>query len=208
MGSSRTLTAKGRATRGRVLDAAVELVAQRGVAAVTLDDVQARSGVSRGQLYHYFDGRSALLLAVVDETAERVLGAQGELLDALDSWPAIERWLRFVEQMQATRAALGCPLGTLVGQLVPQDPASRHALASGFDRWEASLAEGLRTLRDRGELRRDADPERVATALMATLQGGYVLSQVRDDHEHFRRATDGARAILRDVRVTAPDAPR
>jgi len=200
------LTPKGRATRARVLDAAVELVAMRGVAAVTLDDVQERAGVSRGQLYHYFSGRTDLLHAVVGETTERVLGAQRELLGSLDSWDAIERWLVFVETRQSTRAANGCPLGTLVGQLVPQDPASRVALAAGFDRWEAQLADGLRALAARGELRDGVDPARLATAIMAAIQGGYLLSQVRADPGHFARAIDGARAIARDARQAEGDA--
>jgi AcrR family transcriptional regulator len=198
--TGRALTPKGQATRSRVLTAAVELVAERGVAAVTLDDVQERAGVSRGQLYHYFAGRSELLHAVVDATADWVIGAQRELLGALDSWAALERWLLFVESMQATRARSGCPLGTLVGQLVPQDDGSRRALAAAFDRWEGHLSAGLRTLGERGELRSDVDSARLATAVLAALQGGYLMSQVRGDHEHFRRATDGARAILRDAR--------
>src|SRR5271168_3274732 len=61
-------TAKGRATRERIVRAAAEMVAEQGVAAVTLDRVGARAPASRSQLYHYFADKDALVLAVVEET--------------------------------------------------------------------------------------------------------------------------------------------
>ena len=54
-------TAKGRATRARILAAASELISDRGVAETSLDDVIERAGVSKSQLYHYFEDRAALL---------------------------------------------------------------------------------------------------------------------------------------------------
>ena len=48
----------------------------------------------------------------------------------------------------------------------------------------------------RGELRGDADPERLATATMASLQGGLLLSQVRRDPGQLRAALDAALAYL------------
>jgi AcrR family transcriptional regulator len=63
-------TAKGRATRERIVIAAGELVFTRGVAETSLDLVLARAGASKSQLYHYFEDRSALLRAVVEENTE------------------------------------------------------------------------------------------------------------------------------------------
>ena len=71
-------TRRGRATRERIIRAAAELVAERGVAAVSLDDVGACAPASRSQLYHYFDDKEALIRAVVDATSDAVLGAQDE----------------------------------------------------------------------------------------------------------------------------------
>jgi TetR/AcrR family transcriptional regulator, transcriptional repressor for nem operon len=57
----------------------------------------------------------------------------------------------------------------------------RADLARGFDRWEQLFRDGLALMRDRGELRPDADPERLTFALMAALQGGFVLAQTARD---------------------------
>ena len=53
--------------RQRVLAAAGELFAARGVTAVTMDDIAARAGVGKGTLYRRFGDRSGLAAALIDE---------------------------------------------------------------------------------------------------------------------------------------------
>ena len=192
-----TSTAKGRATRDRIVRAAAELVAERGVAAVNLDDVGRRARTSRSQLYHYFDDKADLVHAVVDATSEAVLGAQDGLLEHLDSWAGIDRWFNALVELQRERHARGgCPIGSLAGQLAERDPQARAAIADGLGRWEAHLREGLTRMREHGKLAPDANPAKLATTTMAALQGGLLLTQVRRDPEQLRIALDGARTLL------------
>src|SRR3989449_5549586 len=175
-------TAKGRAMRERIVQAAAELVAEKGVAGVSLDDVRARTGASRSQLYHYFEDRDDLIRAVVEATTDAVLGRQDELFDHLDSWAGIDRWFEFMVQHQIEQQARGgCPIGSLAGQLAERDPKARAAIAEGLGRWEAYLREGLARMAARGELRAGADPAAPATATVARLPGGPPRTQVRRD---------------------------
>src|SRR2546426_12092331 len=106
-------TAKGRAMRERILQAAAELIAEKGTAGMSLDDVRVRTGASRSQLYHYFEDRDDLVHAVIDVTIDAVLDTQGELLDHLDSWASIDRWFDSLVQHQIGRQACGgCPIGS------------------------------------------------------------------------------------------------
>lgn len=195
-------TAKGRATRERIVRTAAELVAEHGVAAVSLDDVGRRAPASRSQLYHYFADKDALIRAVVDATSDAVLGAQKGLLEHLDSWAGIDRWFGAMVELQRERSARGgCPIGSLAGQLAERDPGARAAIADGLGRWEAHLRDGLTRMRDRGELASDADPAPLATATMATLQGGLLLTQVRRDPEQLRIALNAARTLLHAARA-------
>src|SRR6201993_5307767 len=162
-------TAKGRETRERILQAAAELVAEKGAAGMSLDDVRERTGASRSQLYHYFQDRDDLVRAVIDVTTDAVLGNQGDLLHHLDSWAGIDRWFDFMVEHQVEQQARGgCPIGSLAGQLAEQDPDARAAIAAGLDRWEAHLRAGLTRMQVRGKLRSDADPDALATATMAS----------------------------------------
>jgi len=58
--------------RRRVLDAAKQLFGERGIAAVTLDDVVAAAGVGKGTLFRRFGDKAGLAVALLDEQ-ERAL---------------------------------------------------------------------------------------------------------------------------------------
>src|SRR5215216_795174 len=82
--------------RERIVAAAAELIAERGVAQTSLDDVIERAGASKSQLYHYFEDRAALLRAVVVHNAGGVLGD----LPPLDGWRAIRSWFDTLAAIQ------------------------------------------------------------------------------------------------------------
>src|ERR671914_1696548 len=193
-------TARGRATRHRIVAAASELISERGIAETSLDDVIERAGASKSQLYHYFEDRAALLRAVVDHNTEQVLGDLGRLDD---SWKAIRAWLDSMVELQVARGGYGgCPIGTLVPQLGETDERARRALAGSFARWEAYLRDGLRAMQDNGKLVRRPDPDALATATMASIQGGLLLTQTRRDPGQLEIALDAAYAHLRVYAAT------
>ena len=68
---------KGQATRAALMDAAAGLFATRGYADVSIDDVLAETGVSRGALYHHFPGKEALFLAVFEAMEARIARRNG-----------------------------------------------------------------------------------------------------------------------------------
>jgi TetR/AcrR family transcriptional regulator, transcriptional repressor for nem operon len=191
-------TAKGRATRKRIVAAAAALIRERGVAETSLDDVIERAGVSKSQLYLYFEGRAALLREVVAHNTDLVLAAQEPHLDSLESWKAIRAWLDALVELQVTAGARGgCPVGSLVGQLAEADEQTRNVLADAFARWEEPLRRGLRSMQERGKLDRKAEPDRLATATLASIQGGLVLTQSRRDPSQLAVAVEAAYAHLR-----------
>ena len=194
-------TDKGRATRDRIITVAADLVRANGVRATSLDHVIDAAGVSKSQLYHYFDDKADLIRAVVDRTKTVLLDLQQAFLDRLDDWAGIGAWFDAIVADETSRHARGgCPLGSLVPELADSDELAREVLARAFDEWQQHLTEGLRRLQARGELRRDTDPEHLATATMASLQGGLLLSQVRRNPGQLRVALDAALAYLHQHR--------
>jgi AcrR family transcriptional regulator len=197
-------TNKGALTKARIARAAADLIWQQGVAATSLDDVQAATGTSRSQLYHYFGDKAALLRDVVSVQAERAFEEQGPILDRLDSWEALERWCDELVARKARQGCHGsCPIGSLVTQLAEVDPAARGDLAAAFERWESYLVAGFTAMRDRGDLVPEANPEDLAVATLASLQGGLLLAQAARSTQPLRSALDAA---LRHLRSWAPPA--
>ena len=186
-------TARGEATRARILQAAVDLMTVKGVAATTLDDVRAASSTSKSQLYHHYPDKDALVQDVIEHQAEEVLNTQGEQLRRLNSIRGLERWRDAIVQRSALRnGAYGCRLGSLASELSDQNEQARSALAGHFETWSGLITDGLRRMRDSGKLRPDADPERLAIGLLGALQGGYLLAQTEHDVKPMRIALDMA----------------
>ncbi|MBV9204068.1 MAG: TetR/AcrR family transcriptional regulator [Actinobacteria bacterium] len=175
----RRLTARGAATRARIIDAAASLVYERGFAGTSLDDVMAATGTSKSQLYHYFADKDALIREVIKAQLGRIIAAQQAAgLHEISSWEALQRWCdHFVTATRATQGAGGCPLGSLVGELADQSEPARHVLAQCFADWQSDLSEGFTVMRDNGELAAQADPAELALTMLSALQGGLLMAQ-------------------------------
>jgi AcrR family transcriptional regulator len=65
--------------RRQLIDAARRCAAERGFASLTVDDVCAEAGVSKGAFYLYFAQKRELLLALLQDDAERLDGLMDEL---------------------------------------------------------------------------------------------------------------------------------
>jgi AcrR family transcriptional regulator len=75
----RTQAERRETTRAALLTAARELFAERGFADTGREDIAERAGVTRGALYHHFESKAAVGVAVLealnDELAARVVAA-------------------------------------------------------------------------------------------------------------------------------------
>ena len=197
-------TARGKRTRERILTTAAALFHERGVHATSVDDVLAASGAGKSQFYHHFSSKPQLVREVLGYQFHRLQEEQAPLLEQLDTWEGFVAWFDYIVRWQGGRGLLGgCPVGSLAAEMADWDDDLRADLADAFRRWEAVVAAGLRTMRDRGELRSDADPDALAEAIVAAIQGGILLARTKKDVRSLENVLSGALAYLRGFR-TAP----
>jgi len=191
--NQRRLTSRGAATRARIVETAAALVYAEGAGRPNLDDVMAASGTSKSQLYHYFANKEALVREVITLQTRRVLAANGEHLDKLDSFAALRRWRdAMVALGQADGLFGGCPLGSLANELANTSGPARAALKGGFDDWAARIEAGLHAMQAEGTLKPSADPATLALALLGAIQGGLLLAKLRRAVRPFEVAFDMA----------------
>ncbi|PKW06423.1 transcriptional regulator, TetR family [Streptomyces sp. 1222.5] len=184
------LTAKGRATRARIVEGAAEVLREKGVATATLEDVMARTSTSKSQLFHYFAaGKDELLLAVARFEADRVIEDQQPELGRLDSWEAWARWRDVVVERYEAQGDT-CPLGSLFLQVGRATPGARAIVIELMRRWQESLAAGIRSLQATGRLPAGVDVDARAAALLAAVQGGVSILLSTGRSTHLRAALD------------------
>jgi AcrR family transcriptional regulator len=199
------LTARGRATRERILEATADLILQQGVVSTGINDVRAATGVSGSQMTHYFMDKRHLVKDVIAWQAQSALNEhQAPELGKLDSLAALRLWAdRHIEGQRRRQCQGGCSFGALAGQLVESDLEMRNDLASGFGQWLELFRHGLALMRDRGDLAPNADPDSLAQAMLAAMQGGMLLSQTLRDIAPLRASLEAA---LTCVGIHATDA--
>ncbi len=147
--------------RARILEAAGRLFAERGVEAVTMDEIAAAAGVGKGTLFRRFGDRAGLALALLED-AERDL--QGLILRGP---PPLGPGAPPAERLGAFLTALLGLLEEHTELIVCSETAAPGArYRSGLHAaWRAHVAVLVR------EARPDADAEVLAEAILAPLAG-------------------------------------
>lgn len=151
--------------RREILDAAEALLAKRSFRELNVDDLMARTGMTRSSFYHYFRG--------LDEVATALMRrVQGEMMEAAAPWlepsyagdPALaaEQGIRASAEVFARH---GPVLGAIHEASFGSDAVQRAWRRGVLEDWISAVAARLREQHKRG-LTRVAEPEEVARALL------------------------------------------
>ena len=193
-----TLTSRGRETRQRIIEATGQQILAGGIGGTTLDGVRAATLTSKSQLFHYFPGGKAeLVREVAAWEGEQLLAAQLPWLDDLSTWESWHGWRDALVEYYLGLGRWACPIGSLAWEAAATDPELAAFVAQAMVLWRTKLADGIRRLRDREGLGTDADPDRLAAAILAAVQGGLMLSQPERSSWPLEAALDSLLDVLR-----------
>ncbi|WP_019646748.1 TetR/AcrR family transcriptional regulator [Novispirillum itersonii] len=179
-------------SRRRLLTAAKDLLWRQGYEKTSPQDVLTLSGVGKGSLYHHFPGKRDLARAALDEVRDELTAVAMSLLAGGD--PPLERLRRW---LLLTRDGLkGCRIGRLASESAVFEAALHDPVAAYFRSLEDLVTAAVTEAVTRGELPQTLSPEQTARALIAVIQGGYVLSRAHQEPSLCGSACAGAMAML------------
>ncbi|MEU4822361.1 TetR/AcrR family transcriptional regulator [Actinomadura sp. NPDC023710] len=176
------------ATREKLFTAAIELIAESGLAATTVDQIAERAGVAKGTVYYNFDSKAALFAALLEYGVDRLATALREAasgrppLEALEAVVTAE--LVFIGEHESFARLLIAETWRAGGDW-------QHAARLIRERAIGVVADVLREAVTTGDLRSDLDTGTAASAVF-----GMVLTVALD-----WRALQPGRS-LDDVRAT------
>ncbi len=180
-------------SRDRLVESTQELLWERGYGAMSPKEIQRRSGVGQGSMYHHFLGKADLAVAAVRRNAAEM---QAEIAPILDGpGTATERITAYLRRERDVMR--GCRLGGLTQDPeVLACPELRGPIEETLGWLRARIAQLISDGQERGEIDPDASPTFVSAAVCAALQGGYVLARAQGSPEPFHEATEGALSLL------------
>jgi TetR/AcrR family transcriptional regulator, transcriptional repressor for nem operon len=181
---------KGEQTRERILARAAEVFNVRGAAGASLSDIMTATGLKKGGIYNHFGSKDELALASFDHAATLI---ERRFADVWDE-EGLAALFAFVETFRdyATYPPLpgGCPL---LNTAIDSDDTNPE-LRERARRLAAGMRERLRravvAAQARGEVRPAVDADELSTVMLATLEGGVMLSKLDGDLAHLQRAAD------------------
>jgi len=154
-----------------ILEAAATLFLAQGYAAVSMDAVARRAGVSKATLYAHFPGKDALFRMMVEEQCRRMAA---EATAGASHGDDIDRAL--ARLAAAVLRFLVAPETLAIHRIVQSEAAREPELAAAFyaagpATARAQLASWFAAAQALGQLRADADPARAAVEFSALLRG-------------------------------------
>jgi AcrR family transcriptional regulator len=177
----------------RLIESTRDLLWERGYVGTSPKAIQQRAGAGQGSMYHHFAGKPDLARVALDRSAvelravaERELGQQGT------GYARISGYL-----LRKREVLRGCRIGRLAQDPeVIADPVLREPVAGTFEWLRERISQVITEGQESGEFAAALDPVDTAAALVAVLQGGYVLARAADSVEPFNQAMRGALALL------------
>jgi AcrR family transcriptional regulator len=184
----------GPGKRERLVAAAGDLLYRRGIEEASLADIAEAADVPLGNVYYYFKTKDALVAAVVDAHVRRIEAMTAQLdRDHRSPKARLKGLVTGIAEQRDTIAELGCPYGTLCGDLVKRAGPEASPLAQRLI--HALIDWSQQQFRAMG--RRDARD--LAVHLVAGYQGAAAVASALGDPEVVRRESRRLRAWIDSI---------
>lgn len=192
--SSKHLSARER--RAETVETVVELAAEQNPSEITTAAIAKRMGLTQGALFRHFPNKDAILGAVMEWVAERLMArietavhAKSSPLDALESM--------FMAHVEFIAEHPGIPR-MLFGELQrAQESTPKRMAQTLIRRYARRLKHLFEQGKACGELAQGLDEKAAATLFIGTIQGLVMQSLLAGDVNGIRRAAPGVFAIYK-----------
>jgi TetR/AcrR family transcriptional repressor of nem operon len=193
--------------RERLLIAASNLMHERGYEATGVAELCEAAGAPKGSFYHWWPSKQALALAMLERQWERArehvfepaFGPGGSL------FVQFARYTRLLvasvrREVEKTGSVNGCPFGKFAVELANRDPVIGRRAEEILSEIQDVFASAIAGAKDVGEVPADVDATDLAEAILAHLEGLFVLAKARNEPAVFER-------LPRDIRCLAALSP-
>lgn len=182
-------------TRARIVDSARRLFNRHGLEQVSIDEIMAGAGLTRGGFYNHFDTKDELYVEAVTAVLECEPGEKLEEA-GIDPRAAPEVVARQIVNAYLSRQHLAdidaqCPMIALPSDVARGGPAVRRAYGNVFSAMVAMFESSFGPGRDDSRMR--------ALAVAALCAGGMVLARAVDDEALAEEVREAARIFALEL---------
>ncbi|SMQ14377.1 transcriptional regulator, TetR family [Streptomyces sp. Ag82_O1-12] len=180
-------------TPERLIESTRELLWERGYTGTSPKAILERADAGQGSMYHHFKGKPDLALAAIRRTAEEMRATAAGVLDGPGTpYERIEAYL-----LRERDVLRGCPVGRLtMDPDVIASPDLRAPVDETLDWLRGRIAGIVEEGKAQGRFAPSLDAGEIAAAVVATVQGGYVLARASGSPAVFDAGVRGLLSLL------------
>jgi len=172
---------KNAEAREKAIAIGMELISGNGYNSTGVDAILKGSGLPKGSFYHYFGTKEDFGLEVINSFAESYEEKLKSFLEdgSVSPLSRIRNYLEHgLSYLAKTDYAKGCLIGNLGQELAGRNERFRARLEEVFRSWQTLFAACLAEAKDRGELARDLDAEKMAGFILSGWEGAILRAKV------------------------------
>ena len=193
-------TPKRGMARTRLLEAARDVIRQKGYSATTVDDLCNAAGVTKGAFFHHFKSKEDLGVAAADYWAETTsaLFASAPYHAPDDPLARVLAYVTFRKSIiEGELAEWTCLVGTMSQEVYQTAPAIREACAASILGHAATLVPDIEAARAAyGITTTDWTAASLARHTQAVLQGAFILAKATNSQEAALESVDHLRRYI------------
>ncbi len=197
------MVSKGESTRGAILDSALALASEVGLAGATIGALADRTHMSKSGLFAHFQSKENLEVAILDEAVRRfvalvVTPALAEKRGEPRVKALFDRWLAWPKHDFQPG---GCIFAAAAAELDDRPGPARDALVAAQKDWIDTLALAARISVEEGHFRKDLDPKQFAFEEFTLVYGAMIVHRLELDARPGSRLRTAFDRLLRDARA-------
>lgn len=191
-------------SRKEILDAAFMEVFTKGFQGVSIDEIVAKTKLTKGAFYHQFPTKLDLGYALVDEVIKpmiidrwiRPLGAYENPLDGI-----LIQMKALIGDCDPAFLKLGCPLNNLVQEMSPVDKGFHKRLQIALNLWIEEMEKHLKRAKKSGYLNADVNTRQVAHFVVMAHEGFYGMLKGLDDPKIFLALYESMKRYFKTISI-------
>jgi len=189
---------KGSETKERLLQMATNLMWQKGFGATSVNDLLQATGIKKGTLYYYFPGKNDLGLAVLERVRTMFFTAVDAAFADTSPFQGLCNFFDFALELQRSKCFVGgCLFGNIALEMSDNDSGYMTLTKEIFQDWSGRIEEVVRRGQQTGEIRTDIAAAIQAQMIVATLEGGIMLSRLGKNEQPLRNCLELLRMFVR-----------
>ena len=175
---------------------------ERGFQAASVNDIVARTEVTKGAFFHYFPTKNDLGYAIADEVLRdmmlrrwiRPLNAYRNPVQGM-----VKTYRNLMEETTDEELSLGCPLNNLTQEMSAVDPIFKEKLRDVLQTWIGETEKHLRRAKDEGYLRPNVDVRMAAETAVMMEEGSAALVKNLGDRKVYWSLYEGFRLFMESI---------